>query len=94
LYMVEQVRMICKIAVGGCARQLQREMARFEAGGQGWREGGQGILGQAETPQGVNLGHFSGRVFCQQRKRIAPAKCVVETDGSVEKPKNGFPTEP
>src|SRR5437879_3569207 len=41
-------------------------------------------------PQGLNLGHFSGRVFWQQRKRIAPAKCVVETDGSVEKPKERF----
>ena len=31
LYMVEQVLMICKVAVGGCARQLQREIVRFEA---------------------------------------------------------------
>jgi hypothetical protein len=29
--MVEQVLMICKVAVGGCARQLQREIVRFEA---------------------------------------------------------------
>jgi hypothetical protein len=43
--MVEQVLMICKVAVGGCARQLQREIVCFEAAGRGWREGWQGILG-------------------------------------------------
>jgi hypothetical protein len=43
--------MICKVAVGGCARQLQREIVRFEAAGRGWREEWQGVLGQlnAET---------------------------------------------
>jgi hypothetical protein len=55
LYMVEQVLMICKVAVGGCARQLQREMARFEAGGQGWREGWQGILGQLRRKDSVGV---------------------------------------
>jgi hypothetical protein len=49
LYMVERSLMIYKVAVGGCARQLQREIAGFEAGGQGWREGWQGIVGQSET---------------------------------------------
>src|SRR6266404_7283698 len=35
LYMVEQVLMICKVVVGGCARQLQREIVRFEAADRG-----------------------------------------------------------
>ena len=35
--------MICKVAVGGCVRQLQREIVCFEAAGRGWREGWQGM---------------------------------------------------
>jgi hypothetical protein len=46
LYMVEQVLMICKVAAGGCARQLPCEIVRFEVAGGGGREGWQGILGQ------------------------------------------------
>jgi len=40
LYMVEQVRMSCRVGIGGCARQLQREIVGFEAAGRGWREDG------------------------------------------------------
>ena len=43
LYMVEQVLMICKIAVGGCARQLRREIVRFEAAGRGGEETGRAL---------------------------------------------------
>jgi len=46
LYMVEQVLMMFKDAVGGAARQLQREIVCFEAAGGGWREVWSGILGQ------------------------------------------------
>ena len=56
LYVVEQVLMICKVAVGGCARQLQREIVRFEAAGRGWREGWQGILGQRRRRDSVRAG--------------------------------------
>jgi hypothetical protein len=40
LYMAEQVPMICKVAVGGWARQLQREIVRFEAAGRGLEKAG------------------------------------------------------
>jgi len=56
LYLVEQVLMICKVAVGGCVRQLQREIGRFEAAGRGWREGWQGILGQMRRRDSVRAG--------------------------------------
>jgi hypothetical protein len=56
LYTVEQVPMICKVAVGGCARQLQREIARFEAAGRGWREGWQSILVQLGRRDSVRAG--------------------------------------
>ena len=46
LYVVEQVRLMCRADVGGCARQLQREIVQIERAGRGWREGGQGIVGQ------------------------------------------------
>jgi hypothetical protein len=44
LYVGEQVLMICKVAVGGNARQLEREIVCFEAAGRGWGEGWLGIL--------------------------------------------------
>ncbi len=58
LYMVEQVLMICKIAVGGCARQLRREIVCFEVAGRGWREDWQSILGQIRRR---NSEHAEGR---------------------------------
>jgi hypothetical protein len=39
-------------------------------------------------------GAFLAETFAEQRKRITRAKSIVETDGDVEKPKNGFPTSP
>jgi hypothetical protein len=56
LYRGEQVRMICKVGVGGCARQLQREIVCFEAAGRGWREGWQGILGELRRRDPVRAG--------------------------------------
>jgi len=56
LYTVEPVPMVCKVAVGGCARQLPREIVRFEAAGRGWREGGQDILGQMRHTSSVRAG--------------------------------------
>jgi hypothetical protein len=43
--MAEQVLTICKVAVGGCVGQLQRQIVRNEVAGKGWREGWQGFLG-------------------------------------------------
>ena len=48
--------MICKVAVGGCARQLQGEIVRFEAAGRGWREGRRDILGQMRRGDPVRAG--------------------------------------
>jgi hypothetical protein len=56
LNMVEQVLMICKVAVGGCVRQLQREIVRFEAAGRGWREGWRGMVGQLRRRDSVRAG--------------------------------------
>src|ERR1039457_2141358 len=46
LYVVEQARQRYRVAVGGSARQLQREIVGIERTGRGWREGWQGIVGQ------------------------------------------------
>ena len=56
LYKVEQVLMICNVGIGGCARQLQGGIVRFEAAGRGWREGWQGILGQLRRRDSVRAG--------------------------------------
>lgn len=39
LYVVEQARLRYRVAVGGSARQLQREIVGIERTGRGWREG-------------------------------------------------------
>ena len=56
LYKVEQVLMICKVGIGGCARQLQRGIVRFEPAGRGWRDGWQGKVGELRHRDPVGAG--------------------------------------
>src|SRR2546430_16036614 len=61
LYKVEQVLMICNVGIGGCARQLQGGIVRFEAAGRGWGDSRQGILGERGRRDSVG-GGARGRV--------------------------------
>ena len=56
LYKVEQVLMICNVGIGGCARQFQGGIVRFEAAGRGWRDSRQGILGERRRRDSVGAG--------------------------------------
>src|SRR2546430_17113685 len=98
LYKVEQVLMICNVGIGGCARQLQGGIVRFEAAGRGWRDSRQGILGERRRRDSVGAGargRFESAVAdsCGVRVERRGGEEAVGWGESVER-KRGCPGQP
>ena len=56
MYVVEQVLMSWKVAVGGWWRQWLSAIACFEPARRGWREGWEGLVGQMRRRDPVRAG--------------------------------------